>query len=124
MKAALVVIWSQTGATARIFSKIRFPTPIIALSSDHRALRRMALHYGVIPQEMTPPADMAALIKQVDELVRRRALAEDGSRIVIVAGSSLGTPSTLNGIIIHTLGETWQPVPHSGPDFAAAMSQT
>src|SRR5262249_49080133 len=49
LKAAVVVIWSQTGATARIFSKIRLPTPIIALSSDHRALRRMALHYGVIP---------------------------------------------------------------------------
>jgi pyruvate kinase len=124
LKAALVVIWSQTGATARIFSKIRFPTPIIALSSDHRALRRMALHYGVIPQEMAPPVDMAALVQQVDDLVRRRALALDGSRIVIVAGSSLGTPSTLNGIIIHTVGETWQPVTHSSPDFAAAVSQT
>ena len=36
--------------TARIFSKPRFPMPIIALSSDHRALRRMAMHYGVIPR--------------------------------------------------------------------------
>ena len=61
LKAALVVVWSQTGATARIFSKIRFPEPIIALSSDHRALRQMALHYGVIPQEMAPPEDMATL---------------------------------------------------------------
>jgi pyruvate kinase len=108
LKASLVVIWSQTGATARIFSKMRFGVPIIALSSDHRALRRMALHYGVIPQEMLPPQDMTSLVEQVDELARERGFAPSGSRIVIVAGSSLGTPSTLNGIVIHTVGETWK----------------
>jgi pyruvate kinase len=108
LKASLVVIWSQTGATARIFSKMRFPVPVIALSSDHRALRRMALHYGVISQEMEPPEDMAGLVEKVDQLVNERAFAPAGSRIVIVAGSSLGTPSTLNGIVIHTVGETWK----------------
>ncbi|HXE54014.1 MAG TPA: pyruvate kinase [Tepidisphaeraceae bacterium] len=108
LKAALVVIWSQTGATARIFSKMRFPMPIVALSSDHRALRRMALHFGVLPQEMQPPTDMTSLVQEVDDLVRNRKLATEGSRIVIVAGSSLGTPSTLNGIVIHTVGETWK----------------
>ena len=25
-----------------------------------------------------------------------------------MAGSSLGTPGTLNGIVIHTVGETWK----------------
>jgi pyruvate kinase len=109
LKATLVVTWSQTGATARIFSKMRFPVPVVALSSDHRALRRMALHYGVIPQEMAPPDDMASLVQDVDDLVTRKQWAPPGSRIVIVAGSSLGTPSTLNGIVIHTVGETWKP---------------
>jgi pyruvate kinase len=109
LKASLVVTWSQTGATARIFSKMRFPVPVVALSSDHRALRRMALHYGVIPQEMAPPADMASLVEQVDELVTAKQWAPVGSRIIIVAGSSLGTPSTLNGVVIHTVGETWKP---------------
>ena len=33
LKVKLVVIWSQTGSTARIFSKHRFPIPIIALSA-------------------------------------------------------------------------------------------
>ena len=115
LKAALVVIWSQTGATARIFSKMRFPMPIIALSSDHRALRRMAMHYGVIPQEMAPPDDMASLVEQVDQLVRERKFAEPASRIVIVAGSSLGTPGTLNGIVIHTVGEVWKPTMEKEP---------
>ena len=117
LKAALVVIWSQTGATARIFSKMRFPIPIVALSSDHRALRRMALHYGVVPQEMEAPNDMASLVAQVDEFVRQRRFAAAGNRIVIVAGSSLGTPSTMNGIVIHTVGEIW-----NGVDERAGVS--
>ena len=108
LKVRVVVIWSQTGSTARIFSKNRFNVPIIALSSDHRALRRMSLHYGVIPQEMVPPDDMASLIEGVDWLVQEEGAGAPGDRVVIVAGSSMGTPSTMNGIVLHTLGETWQ----------------
>lgn len=103
----LVVVYSQTGATARIFSKSRLSAPIVALSSDHRALRRMALHWGVIPQEMPPSRDMIELVTSIDQMVRERHFAEIGERIVVVAGSSLGTPGTLNGIVLHTVGENY-----------------
>src|SRR4029078_4988561 len=109
MRLKLVVVWSQTGSTARLFSKFRMSVPVVALSSDHRALRRMALHYGVIPQEMAPPADMASLAQDDNDLMTQKQWAPSGSRIIIVAGSSLGTPSTLNGVVIHTIGETWKP---------------
>jgi hypothetical protein len=56
---------------------------------------------------MTPPTDMAALVDQVDRYVLEKQLAESGDRVVVVAGSSLGTPSTMNGIVIHTLGQSW-----------------
>jgi pyruvate kinase len=108
LAAPLVVIWSQTGATARIFSKMRFPVPVLALSSDHRALRRMALHYGVLPVEMAPPPGMSELIEAVDRLVCEKQFVPVGSRIVVVAGASLGTPGTMNGIVIHTVGEVWK----------------
>jgi pyruvate kinase len=107
LKMKIVVIWSQTGATARIFSKARFPIPIVALSSDHGALRKMALHFGVIPHEMAPPQNMLDLVQNVDAFVQERKFASLGDRIVIVAGAALGTPGTLNGVILHTVGEQW-----------------
>jgi pyruvate kinase len=107
LKPTLVAVYSQTGATARIFSKYRFPVPIIALSADHRALRRMALHYGVVPQEMSAPKNMTELTAHIDWLVRDRKYAKVGERIVIVAGASLGTPGTLNSVVMHTLGDGW-----------------
>jgi pyruvate kinase len=111
LKVKLVIIWSQTGATARIFSKIRFPVPIVALSSDPRALRRMTLHYGVIPQEMSPPTEMARLVEEVDRLMQEHKYATAGDRVVIVAGSSLGSPGMMNGVVIHTVGDRWTATP-------------
>jgi pyruvate kinase len=105
LKVSIVVVYSQTGATARIFSKMRFTMPIIALSSDHRALRRMALHYGVQAHEMEAPTTINDLVRNVDELVQSKKLAKIGERICVVGGASLGTPGTLNGIVIHTVGE-------------------
>ena len=125
LKCKLVVIWSQTGSTARIFSKHRFPIPIIALSSDHRALRRMSLHYGVYPQDMKPPTDMATLVDQVDKFVLEHKFGHPGDRVVVVAGSSLGTPSTMNGVVIHTLGESWLTSGQGGsPRLAIGVENT
>jgi pyruvate kinase len=107
MRLRLVVVWSQTGSTARLFSKLRMGVPILALSSDHRALRRMALHYGVFPQEMPPPDTVTSLIAWVDGFVREKGMAAAGDRIVIVSGLSMSTPGTMNNLVIHTVGEVW-----------------
>jgi pyruvate kinase len=105
MKLKLVVVWSQTGSTARLFSKNRMSVPILALSSDKRALRRMAMHYGVIAQEMPPPEELTGLIAWVDSFVQKTKMAELGDRIVIVAGLSMATPGTMNNLVIQTVGE-------------------
>jgi pyruvate kinase len=88
-----------------VFSKSRLNVPIVALSSDHRALRRMALHYGVLPQELPPPEDTIQLVRTVDRLVQERHFARAGERIVVVAGSSLGTPGVMNSVLLHTVGD-------------------
>ena len=118
--AKLVVVWSQTGATARVFSKHHFPVPIVALSTDPRVLRKMALNYGVMPCPMRAPDDMTTTIAATDALVLERRLAAAGNRIVIVAGWSPAMPNTMNGIIIHTLGEKWAIV---HPGTAAATER-
>jgi pyruvate kinase len=123
LKVRLVVIWSQTGATARIFSKSRFPVPLVALSSDHRVLRKMSLHFGVIPHEMSPPQTMLDLVDAIDSLARDRKFAALGDRIIIVAGAALGTPGTLNGIILHTIGERWTGEVESPPLVQAVAQQ-
>src|SRR5205814_2053201 len=62
LKVKLLAIWSQSGTTARIFSKYRFGVPIIAFSTDRVTLRQMAINFGVMPVEMETPQDMPGLI--------------------------------------------------------------
>jgi pyruvate kinase len=109
----LVVVWTTTGATARVFSKHRFPVPIVGLSSDPRVLRRMAMLYGVIAHEMPACLEMNDLIKNVDQLVIERKYAAPADRIVIVAGWSPAMPGTMNGMMIHTVGQQWIAMPNA-----------
>jgi pyruvate kinase len=105
MELKLVCVWSQTGSTARLFSKYRMSVPILALSSDHRALRRMALHYGVIPQEMPPPEHFNALIAWVDNFVRQKKMARVGDRVLLGAGLTRRAPGPVHKREIQTVGE-------------------
>ncbi|MEM1013787.1 MAG: pyruvate kinase [Planctomycetota bacterium] len=104
MPCKLVVVYSHTGDTARIFAKQRFDVPVVALSADDRRLRQMALHYGVVPLHLESPGNLQELARDVDSLVQDRELADPGDRIVLVAGRSMGAPGTMNGIVIHTIG--------------------
>jgi pyruvate kinase len=123
LKPKLVVIWSQTGETVRVFSKHHFPVPVIALSTNPRVLRRMALHYGVMAIHMGNPRDMNASIQQADAVVQERGLANPGDRILVVAGWSPAMPGTMNGVIIHTIGEQWTVVRPSDADHTPAFEQ-
>jgi pyruvate kinase len=111
LECKLVVVWTRTGGTARVFSKHHFPVPIVALSNDERALRRMALHYGVIPQHMPVADDIQRVIEVTDKLVVEKKFAAAGERIVIVAGWSPAMPGNMNGLVIHTIGSPWTAVP-------------
>lgn len=106
-KVKLVVIWSQRGTTARLFSKHHFHCPIIALSSDTQSLRRMAIHYGVVPHELARAADLNDLIASIDHLVTHHNYAAVSDKILIVAGWSNAMPDTMNSVILHTIGQRW-----------------
>ncbi len=101
--AKLVVVWSQTGSTARLLSKNRIDVPILALSSDERASHQMSLHYGVIPRCKQIPDNIENFARIADELILDQKWAKTGEKIVIVAGEQLGAAGTTNTILLHTL---------------------
>ena len=111
LDAKLVVIWTQTGGTARVFSKHHFPIPIVALSNDQRTLRRMALHFGVIPRHMPIVNDIGSVVAATDAMILDKKYAEVGQQVVIVAGWSPAAAGSMNGLVIHIVGTPWTAVP-------------
>ena len=56
-------------------------------------------------------SDLTGLIAKVDGFVIANNYAKPKDRILIVAGWSPSMPGTMNGIVIHTVGDAWTPVP-------------
>jgi len=102
-EAKLVAVWSQTGSMAQFLSKARIDVPILAMSSNKRISRQMALHYGVIGHCQSIPKTIADFTENVEELILERKWVQSGDQIVLVAGPPLGATGTINSILIHTV---------------------
>lgn len=106
MEASLVACWSQHGETARRLSRMGFRIPVIAFSSDERAVRRMALLYAVTPVlQESPPEHRSDFARLVEHVVLERAMAQPGDVIIVVAGKPIGKPGASDSVTIQTLGE-------------------
>ena len=104
--ATLVACWSEHGETARLLSRMGFRIPVIAFSSDQRAVRRMALLYAVTPVQMPhPPEHRSDFTRVVEEIVLEHGLAKPGDTVVVVSGKPLGRPGTTDSVTIQTLSE-------------------
>jgi pyruvate kinase len=104
LAAAFVVVWSQQGGGARYLSQNNFHIPIIAVSTDDRALRQMQLLRGVIPVCMLQPENVAHFIVMTDEYLLATEWANEGDPCVIVAGEPIGISGVTNSLIIHRVG--------------------
>jgi pyruvate kinase len=105
INAKLVVVWSQAGGSGRYLSKQRFEVPIVALSTDASAVRRMAMYYGVTPLQAEIPGHFDDLPLLVDRLCADHSLAEPGDRVIIAAGAPLGIVGVTNSLSVHTVGK-------------------
>lgn len=104
LKIKLVIVRSETGHMARIFSKSRFPVPIIAVSSRPRVVRQMALLYGVEPMRVDTIDALGESCPLIDRTLIDRELVQPGDPVLIVGGASADQPETANGIAIHRIG--------------------
>jgi len=105
INAKLVVVWSQAGGSARYLAKQRIGVPIVALSTDAAAVRRMMLYYGVLPYQAEIPGHFDDLPMTVDRICAQHGLAEPGDRVVIMAGAPLGIIGVTNSLSVHAIGK-------------------
>lgn len=93
-----------SGHTARVISKYRPKAPIIAVTFDEKASRRLALVWGVQSIE----ADFAYTTDEVLNVAIDRGLETEqlkrGDRVIITAGVPVGESGTTNMMKIHIIG--------------------
>ena len=90
-------------SAALCVSKHRLGCPILGITPDLRALRRMALYYGVIPVLASPVQYTQQLIDLAQKDILDRQIAKAGEKIIVVCGRPLGSSGKTNTLIVHTI---------------------
>lgn len=95
-KAACLVAFTATGTTALRVARERPLQPILALSTDIRTARKLALVWGTEARVTQDPKDIEDMANVAATLSSQLGLAKSGDRIVIVAGLPFGTKGGTN----------------------------
>jgi len=102
--AEAICVFTQTGSMARIVSKLRPPTPIIAFTPYENVLRRMALYWGVQPRRITKTDHTEELIEKIDAALLEDGSVRVGDVLVITAGAPMWVKGTTNLLKLHRVG--------------------
>ncbi|MEG2000284.1 MAG: pyruvate kinase [Evtepia sp.] len=102
--ASAIVTVSKSGATARLLSKYRPVTPIIACVMKEKIQRHLALSWGVTPILMPFAHNTDEMIDGSVEAARAAGLISDGEIVVVTAGVPAGISGTTNMIKVHLVG--------------------
>jgi len=103
LAAKAVLVATNTGRTALLFSKYRFPGVAVGVSNDPIAVRRMALYWGVRPVYVRRCRDREALLSASVAAARRRGLVSAGDTVVFITGSRLGKTGATNVLWVHRI---------------------
>ncbi len=103
-QARAIVIYTQTGTTARILSKLKPPCPILALAPSERTRRRMALYWGVVPMAMRFSRSTDRMLRDGERVLLAAGGFQKGEKVVVVSGTSTLAGAT-NLMKLHRLGE-------------------
>ena len=103
--ADAILTVSQSGATARLVSRFRPGTTVVACLLSERVQRQMALYWGVVPLLMPYAQNTDQLIEFAIQAAEKAELVKQGDLVVITAGVPVGVSGTTNMIKVHLVGQ-------------------
>ncbi|MGG4145788.1 pyruvate kinase [Paenibacillus algorifonticola] len=104
LKAKAILTRTESGFTARMVSKYRPQSPVIAITSDEKMLPLLALLWGVIPVKGTKTGTTDELLHAAMADAEQTGLLAEGDFVVITAGAPVGLSGTTNLIKIEQFG--------------------
>lgn len=100
-----IITSTESGYTARMVSKYRPKSPIIAVTPVEQVMRRLALIWGVLPVLGTPAETTDAMFDIAVQGGINSGMVRLGDTVIITAGVPVGRSGSTNLIKIHTIGE-------------------
>lgn len=95
-RSQCLVAFTARGATALRISRERPLQPILALTPNIKAARKLALVWGMEARVIDDPKDVEDMANIAATAVTKYEITKSGNRIVIIAGLPFGTPGGTN----------------------------
>ncbi len=100
-----IVVFTQSGRTARLMSKTRPQVPILAFTPEIKTYQQMGLYWGVSPV-LVPHADtLETMIKHVETAISATTNLKAGQQVIVISGFPVGEFRKPNLALLHTLGD-------------------
>ncbi|GHO77396.1 pyruvate kinase [Ktedonobacter sp. SOSP1-85] len=100
-----IVVFTRSGSSAHLISKDRPRTPIIAYTPSEHVYRRLALWWGVWPQNLPMEGTTERVIADVDCHLQEENLIARDEHIVIMGGMPVASRARTNFVKLHCVGE-------------------
>ncbi|MGH7033598.1 MAG: pyruvate kinase, partial [Stellaceae bacterium] len=94
--AAAILSYTTSGATALRMARERPDVPILALTSNLRTARRLAMAWGLHCVHTHDVRNFNEMVVHATRAARREDFGEKGQRVVVTAGVPFGTPGATN----------------------------
>jgi len=102
---AAIIVFTQSGRTARLMSKARPNVPIFAFTPEMRTYQNMGLLWGVTPL-FVPYADtLETMLKHVETAIATATTLKKGQKVILISGFPVGAYRQPNLALLYTLGD-------------------
>jgi len=98
-----IVVFTMSGLTAQLLSKMHMPVPILLLTPSLRVTQQGCLLYGAVSRKAPLVEHTRDVLSLAGKEVRKLGLARKGDKIVVVSGRPIGQPGTINTLVVHTV---------------------
>jgi len=105
LDAAAIITSTNSGYTARMVSKYRPMSGIIAATPHESILRKLSLVWGVFPIQVPSGLTTDEMFERAVEGALKAKLIESGDLVVITAGVPIGVTGTTNLLKVHIVGD-------------------
>ena len=99
-----IVAFTNSGFTARMVSKYRPETKIIAFTPSLAVQRQLNLFWGVMPIKMDYIDNTDEIFQQTEKVLLEKKIVLPGDVIVILLGSPIYIKGTTNLMKLHIIG--------------------
>lgn len=105
LNVSAIITATQTGNTARMVSKYRPESPVIAVTPSEKVARRLALNWGVFPITARKFESTDEMITESVNKAKEEGYIKNGDLVVVAAGIPVHYSGTTNMMKVHVVGD-------------------